>query len=183
MRGRLLWRRRCQWRGCSCSSQFRSNTPVSGDFLLVIPDIISKWNNFSALAHFSLHSAHSRNNGYAISTPASEQYRGDGIAGRGSAYGIAAMRVDGNDVLGVYNATKMARNYVVENNAPIILEAMTYRYHQIGPFFSKALSLMIFSIVYKISTCHFHQLPFPWGSKFRYNHLTHISPLKVESEF
>lgn len=29
-----------------------------------------------------------RNNGYAISTPSSEQYRGDGIAGRGIAYGM-----------------------------------------------------------------------------------------------
>ncbi|KAK7579880.1 hypothetical protein V9T40_000509 [Parthenolecanium corni] len=68
-----------------------------------------------------------RNNGYAISTPATEQYRGDGIAGRGSAYGIAALKVDGNDVLGVYKATRIARNYAVENNSPIIVEAMTYR--------------------------------------------------------
>ena len=28
-----------------------------------------------------------RNNGYAISTPSAEQYRGDGIASRGIAYG------------------------------------------------------------------------------------------------
>lgn len=40
-----------------------------------------------------------RNNGYAISTPVSEQYRGDGIAGRGAGYGIESIRVDGNDVL------------------------------------------------------------------------------------
>ena len=40
-----------------------------------------------------------RNNGYAISTPAKEQYRGDGIASRGSGYGIETVRVDGNDVL------------------------------------------------------------------------------------
>jgi 2-oxoisovalerate dehydrogenase E1 component alpha subunit len=40
-----------------------------------------------------------RNNGYAISTPASEQYRGDGIASRGHGYGIDTIRVDGNDVL------------------------------------------------------------------------------------
>jgi 2-oxoisovalerate dehydrogenase E1 component alpha subunit len=40
-----------------------------------------------------------RNNGYAISTPAKEQYRGDGIASRGSGYGIDTIRVDGNDVL------------------------------------------------------------------------------------
>ena len=51
----------------------------------------------------------SRNNGYAISTPAAEQYRGDGIAVRGPSYGITTIRVDGNDVFAVYNATKKAR--------------------------------------------------------------------------
>jgi 2-oxoisovalerate dehydrogenase E1 component alpha subunit len=40
-----------------------------------------------------------RNNGYAISTPTSEQYRGDGIASRGHGYGIDTIRVDGNDAL------------------------------------------------------------------------------------
>eukprot|EP00798_Chlamydomonas_sp_ICE-L_P021911 gene21911-28953_t len=50
-----------------------------------------------------------RNNGYAISTPAREQYKGDGIAGRGSAYGMAAIRVDGGDIRAVYNAVKEAR--------------------------------------------------------------------------
>jgi len=68
-----------------------------------------------------------RNNGYAISTPTEEQYRGDGIAGRGTGYGIAAIRVDGNDTLAVYNATKIAREYTLKHNKPVILEAMTYR--------------------------------------------------------
>ncbi|XP_046985383.1 2-oxoisovalerate dehydrogenase subunit alpha, mitochondrial [Schistocerca americana] len=68
-----------------------------------------------------------RNNGYAISTPSSEQYRGDGIAGRGPGYGIATVRVDGNDVFAVYNATKAARKYALENSKPVLLEAMTYR--------------------------------------------------------
>lgn len=70
----------------------------------------------------------SRNNGYAISTPISEQYKGNGIASRAAGYGISAIRVDGNDVLAVYNATKIARSYVMNNNKPIILEAFTYRY-------------------------------------------------------
>ena len=48
----------------------------------------------------------SRNNGYAISTPVQDQYRGDGIAVRGPAYGMATIRVDGNDALAVYNATR-----------------------------------------------------------------------------
>lgn len=68
-----------------------------------------------------------RNNGYAISTPASEQYSGDGIAGRGAAYGIASIRVDGTDIFAVYNAMKLCRKYVLEHNKPIIFEAMTYR--------------------------------------------------------
>lgn len=68
-----------------------------------------------------------RNNGYAISTPATDQYVGDGIAARGPAYGIATARVDGNDLFAVLEATKAARNYAVQNNKPVLLEAMTYR--------------------------------------------------------
>lgn len=73
-------------------------------------------------------SVFSRNNGYAISTPTSEQYRGDGVAARGPAYGIATIRVDGNDVFAVYNATKAARHITVTENRPVLIEAMTYRY-------------------------------------------------------
>lgn len=68
-----------------------------------------------------------RNNGYAISTPTSEQYRGDGIAGRGMAYGIPAIRVDGNDTLAVYKATKQAKEMALTENRPVLIEAMTYR--------------------------------------------------------
>lgn len=68
-----------------------------------------------------------RNNGYAISTPTSEQYRGDGVASRGPAYGMATIRVDGNDVFAVYNATKAARDIAVTENRPVLIEAMTYR--------------------------------------------------------
>ncbi|CAG0883781.1 unnamed protein product [Cyprideis torosa] len=68
-----------------------------------------------------------RNNGYAISTPTSEQYRGDGIAGRGAAYGISAIRVDGNDILAVYNVVKEARSIAAGENRPVLVEAMTYR--------------------------------------------------------
>jgi len=68
-----------------------------------------------------------RNNGYAISTPTHEQYRGDGIAARGPAYGIASIRVDGNDILAVYNATKAAREHCLTAMKPVLIEAMTYR--------------------------------------------------------
>jgi 2-oxoisovalerate dehydrogenase E1 component alpha subunit len=68
-----------------------------------------------------------RNNGYAISTPTHEQYRGDGIAARGPAYGIRSIRVDGNDILAVYNATVAARNLCLNESKPVLIEAMTYR--------------------------------------------------------
>jgi len=68
-----------------------------------------------------------RNNGYAISTPIAEQYAGDGIAARGPAYGIATTRVDGNDIWAVYNTTKEARRIAVEEQRPVLIEAMTYR--------------------------------------------------------
>jgi len=68
-----------------------------------------------------------RNNGYAISTPVNEQYRGDGIAVRGPAFGMDTIRVDGNDVFAVYNATRAARDICIRENRPVLIEAMTYR--------------------------------------------------------
>ena len=68
-----------------------------------------------------------RNNGYAISTPSEEQYAGDGIAARGVGYGMKTIRVDGNDVLAVYAACVEARKIAVENNEPVLVEAMSYR--------------------------------------------------------
>lgn len=68
-----------------------------------------------------------RNNGYAISTPAEEQFAGDGIASRGIGYGVKTIRVDGNDVLGVYAATQKAREIALAENCPVLIEAMTYR--------------------------------------------------------
>jgi 2-oxoisovalerate dehydrogenase E1 component alpha subunit len=68
-----------------------------------------------------------RNNGYAISTPTEEQFAGNGIASRGVGYGMHTIRVDGNDMLAVLAATQQARAYALENNAPVLIEAMTYR--------------------------------------------------------
>jgi 2-oxoisovalerate dehydrogenase E1 component alpha subunit len=68
-----------------------------------------------------------RNNGYAISTPTEEQYRGDGIVSRAPGYGMVGLRVDGNDLFAVYNATKKAREFALENSRPVLIEAMTYR--------------------------------------------------------
>lgn len=68
-----------------------------------------------------------RNNGFAISTPATEQYHGDGIASRGPGYGMPTVRVDGNDALAVYSAVKHAREIAISKSTPVLVEAMTYR--------------------------------------------------------
>ncbi|THC97483.1 hypothetical protein EYZ11_003017 [Aspergillus tanneri] len=69
-----------------------------------------------------------RNNGYAISTPTLEQYRGDGIASRGVGYGIDTIRVDGNDIFAVYEAMREARHIALSDGGkPVLIEAMSYR--------------------------------------------------------
>ena len=68
-----------------------------------------------------------RNNGYAISTPAEEQFAGDGIASRGIGYGVKTIRVDGNDPLAVYAATRQAKEIALKEACPVLIEAMTYR--------------------------------------------------------
>lgn len=68
-----------------------------------------------------------RNNSYSISTNVEEQYSGDGIAARALAFGIPAIRVDGNDLVAVFSATREARRMAVEEHTPVLLELMTYR--------------------------------------------------------
>jgi len=64
-----------------------------------------------------------RNNGYAISTPAWRQFASDGVAPKGSAYGIEAQRIDGNDFFAVYGPVHEAKR----KRKLILIEAMTYR--------------------------------------------------------
>ncbi|KAI3616294.1 branched-chain alpha-keto acid dehydrogenase e1-alpha subunit [Moniliophthora roreri] len=68
-----------------------------------------------------------RNNGFAISTPSTEQYYGDGIASRGPGYGIDTVRVDGNDVLAILSAVREARRRALEQGRAVLVEAMSYR--------------------------------------------------------
>ena len=68
-----------------------------------------------------------RNNGYAISTHTDDQYKSDGIAPRGIAYGMPCIRIDGNDIFAVYAATAEARRLAIEENKPTLIEGMTYR--------------------------------------------------------
>jgi len=68
-----------------------------------------------------------RNNGWAISVPRERQTAAETIAQKGVAYGIRGERVDGNDLLAVYNATRRARERAARGEGPTLLECVTYR--------------------------------------------------------
>jgi pyruvate dehydrogenase E1 component alpha subunit len=67
-----------------------------------------------------------QNNQYAISLPFDEQTNAETVAQKALAYGIDGIRVDGNDVLAVYNAVSTARERALEGS-PVLVEAVTYR--------------------------------------------------------
>ncbi|KAJ3343643.1 hypothetical protein HDU93_007524 [Gonapodya sp. JEL0774] len=68
-----------------------------------------------------------RNNGWAISTPISEQYVGDGIASRGHGYGIPHIRVDASDFFAVLSAMRRAREIAIEEETPVLIECLSIR--------------------------------------------------------
>jgi pyruvate dehydrogenase E1 component alpha subunit len=67
------------------------------------------------------------NNGWAISTPTTEQTAAETFAAKGAAAGIPGVRVDGNDVLAVVAATREARRRAAAGDGPTLLELVTYR--------------------------------------------------------
>jgi 2-oxoisovalerate dehydrogenase E1 component alpha subunit len=67
-----------------------------------------------------------QNNGWAISEPVRLQSHAS-IAQRGRGYGIPGIQVDGNDVLAVLAATRLALARAYAGQGPTLIEAMTYR--------------------------------------------------------
>jgi pyruvate dehydrogenase E1 component alpha subunit/2-oxoisovalerate dehydrogenase E1 component alpha subunit len=68
-----------------------------------------------------------QNNQWAISVPFSKQTASDGVAVKAVAYGMEGVRVDGNDALAVYDATKRAVEKARAGGGPTLIEAVTYR--------------------------------------------------------
>ena len=67
------------------------------------------------------------NNQWAISTPLSAQTRADALADKAVGYGMPGVRVDGGDVLAVYEATREAVDRARSGGGPTFIEAVTYR--------------------------------------------------------
>ena len=67
------------------------------------------------------------NNQWAISTPVAEQTAAETLADKAVGYGIPGIRVDGADVLAVYEATREAVARARGGEGPTLIEAVTYR--------------------------------------------------------
>ncbi len=67
-----------------------------------------------------------QNNFWAISVPLSKQTAGS-IAERAAGYGFPGLRIDGNDILAVYAATRAAADRARRGEGPYLIEAVTYR--------------------------------------------------------
>jgi pyruvate dehydrogenase E1 component alpha subunit len=67
------------------------------------------------------------NNGWAISTPLSAQTAAKTLADKAAGYGMPGVRVDGLDVLAVYEATRDAVERARAGEGPTFVEAVSYR--------------------------------------------------------
>jgi len=67
------------------------------------------------------------NNYWAISTPLPAQTRAETLADKAVGYGIPGLRVDGGDVLAVYEVTREALARARAGEGPTFVEAVTYR--------------------------------------------------------
>src|SRR3954469_17766563 len=67
------------------------------------------------------------NNGWAISTPVEDQTKAETLAHKAAGYGIPALRVDGGDVLAVFEATREAVGRARAGEGPTFIEAVSYR--------------------------------------------------------
>jgi len=67
------------------------------------------------------------NNGYGLSTPVQEQYRCERLIDKAAGYGMEGVRIDGNNILTVYDTIKGVRDYCIRNQKPYLIECMTFR--------------------------------------------------------
>jgi pyruvate dehydrogenase E1 component alpha subunit len=67
------------------------------------------------------------NNHWAISVPQEKQTGSRTFAQKAVAYGMPGVRVDGNDVLAVYEAAREARERAAKGGGPTLIETVTFR--------------------------------------------------------
>ncbi|MDO9551947.1 dehydrogenase E1 component subunit alpha/beta [Rhodonellum sp.] len=66
-------------------------------------------------------------NGYGLSTPSEEQFAFKNFTDKGIGYGMEAIRIDGNNILEVYDTILKLAEDIRQNPRPVLVEAMTFR--------------------------------------------------------
>jgi 2-oxoisovalerate dehydrogenase E1 component len=66
-------------------------------------------------------------NGYGLSTPSEEQFAFQHFTEKGPGYGMEAVRIQGNNVLEVYDTILRLAEDLRENPRPVLVEAITFR--------------------------------------------------------
>ena len=66
-------------------------------------------------------------NGYGLSTPSEEQFAFKYFTEKGPGYGIETLRIQGNNVLEVYDSILRLAEDIRENPRPVLVEAITFR--------------------------------------------------------
>src|ERR1700761_9460728 len=67
------------------------------------------------------------NNGYGLSTPVSEQYACKRLVDKALGYGMEGRRIDGNNLLEVYDTVHSIAEGIRYNPRPVLVECMTFR--------------------------------------------------------
>jgi 2-oxoisovalerate dehydrogenase E1 component len=67
------------------------------------------------------------NNGYALSTPLEEQYRCDNLIEKAKGYGMEGIKIDGNNLLSVYDTIRGVRDFCLKKQKPYLVECTTFR--------------------------------------------------------
>jgi pyruvate dehydrogenase E1 component alpha subunit len=83
--------------------------------------------NFAALKKLPVIFVY-ENNFFASFSKVSARQAVEDIAGRANAFGVPGVKVDGNDVMEVYNTTKEAVKRANDGKGPTLIEATTYRF-------------------------------------------------------
>jgi TPP-dependent pyruvate/acetoin dehydrogenase alpha subunit len=115
--------------GSAMTDEFRNSDGVS---LSVVGDGSTSQGDFHEALNFAgVFEAPAvtvcQNNQWAISVPAQRQTAAETFAEKAAAHGVPYDRVDGNDVLAVYEVTKKHCDRAREGDGPAFIEALTYR--------------------------------------------------------
>lgn len=114
----VAWGERLQGRNTVALTFFGDGATSEGDF--------HEGANFAAVLGLPVVLL-CNNNQWAISTPLSKQTRALALADKAVGYGMPGVRVDGNDVLAVYQAVHEAAEWGRAGHGPTLLECMSYR--------------------------------------------------------